>query len=320
MAALALREDAYKGWDSWHISHGPLELVLVPQVGGRLMGLRWRGHEMLFTDPALEGQVEDVDGNDDLAARKRELGFPLWGGDKTWLAPQDRWSGGVPFLDLDSGPYELAIEQNRPDAVRLRMTSRVCRETGVQISRTVHVTAGHRGWTVVHRVINSSSAAVEWAPWGVSMLLRPARVYLPRTARSPYPDGVKTFEDEGEAAAARTRVLSELDALAVIDCRDETEFKYGVDPGEGWMLGVSEVPGPGFVGYLKQVPAYADRAYGHGCLSEVYNSHRFPYLELEVHGPLARLLPGESFELRERQQLFDLADWPASEVEVRRLL
>ena len=38
-----------------------------------------------------------------------QLGFVLWGGDKTWLAPQDRWTDGDPFLDLDSGAYDCRL-------------------------------------------------------------------------------------------------------------------------------------------------------------------------------------------------------------------
>ena len=34
------------GWDGWWIRRPPLELGLVPQVGGRLMSMRWRGHEL----------------------------------------------------------------------------------------------------------------------------------------------------------------------------------------------------------------------------------------------------------------------------------
>ena len=35
----------YKGWSGWFLKNGPVELVLVPQVGGRIMGIRWRGHQ-----------------------------------------------------------------------------------------------------------------------------------------------------------------------------------------------------------------------------------------------------------------------------------
>ncbi len=263
--------------------------------------------------------MDDLENIDDLAATKRERGFRLWGGDKTWLAPQDRWTEAVPFLDLDSGPYDLAVEDESAECVRVGMTSRRCRETGVQIGRTVEVQAERPGWTVTHSLLNASSDEVEWAPWDVAMLLRPGRVYLPRGSSSSYRDGVKTFESEGDSVSVRPRMVTELGELAVIDCTGEVEFKFGVDASEGWMLGISETPA-GLVGYLKSVPVFRGRPYGHGCLSEVYNSHRFPYFEMEVHGPVTRLQPGERFELVESQRLFDVAAWPTSEAQVRALL
>jgi hypothetical protein len=32
----------HKGWVCWYIKNDSVELVLVPQVGGRIMGIVWR--------------------------------------------------------------------------------------------------------------------------------------------------------------------------------------------------------------------------------------------------------------------------------------
>jgi hypothetical protein len=282
------------------------------------MGMLWRGHNLSFTQPEREGQVEDLSGVRDVHARKREIGFPLWGGDKTWLAPQSHWTEGVPFLDLDSGPYDLTVEHDGPDVAVVRMTSRVCRETGVQITRTVTVSSGTNEWIVTHRLLNPVSTEVQWGLWDVNMVLKPGNAYLPRGAASRYPNGVKTFAEEGESVQVRNKVVSDLGNLAVIRCGEPTAFKFGVDASEGWMLGVLEVAGLGLVGYRKQVPVHRGEVYGHGCIAEVYNSDRYAYFEMEILGPVVSLKPGESFELEERQALFDLSRWPQSEDEVRR--
>lgn len=317
---VTLKQGQHKGWDAWHLQGGPLELVLVPQVGGRIMGMIWRGHDLCFTQPEREGHGEDVSRVRDVRAKKRQMGFPLWGGDKTWLAPQTRWTDGVPFLDLDSGPYHLRVEQAGPEAAVVRMTSQVCRETGVQITRTVMVPSGTNEWIVTHQLRNTSSLEVHWGVWDVNMVLKPGNVYLPRGVASRYPQGVKTFAEEGESAQVRDTVVGELGNLAVITCRESKAFKFGVDAQEGWMLCVLDMAGLGLVGYRKQVRVYADQPYGHGCIAEVYNSDRYPYFEMEIHGPVIRLKPGESFELEERQALLDVWQWPQSEEEVRRYL
>lgn len=317
---ITLIEAKHKGWDAWCLQRGRLELVLVPQVGGRIMSMIWRGRDLSFTQPEREGQVEDVRAVKDVRARKREMGFPLWGGDKTWLSPQTGWTDGVPFLDLDSGPYDLLVEHTGPEAAVVRMTSHVCRETGVQITRTVTISSDSQAWFVTHTLRNRSSHETRWGLWDVSMLYKPGRVYVPRGGTSRHPSGVKTFEEEGESIQVRDKVVHELGSLAVIDCIDTKAFKFGVDAQEGWMLGVLDVAGMGLVGYRKQVPTHADMYYGHGCIAEVYNSDRYPYFEMEIHGPVVSLGPGASFELEERQALFDVPCWPQSEDEVRQYL
>ncbi|MFN0074496.1 MAG: hypothetical protein ACKVVP_23690 [Chloroflexota bacterium] len=49
---ITLKKQRYKGWDAWIIRRAELGLVLVPQLGGRIMGLLWRDHDLFFTDPS----------------------------------------------------------------------------------------------------------------------------------------------------------------------------------------------------------------------------------------------------------------------------
>ena len=281
------------------------------------MGMQWHGRNLAFVNPALEGRVEDLGAIDDVRTRKRELGFSLWGGNKTWLAPQDRWTDELPFLDLDSGAYDVAIEQHDTDSVSIRMTSPICRETGIRITRTVSMNTGDTGWSVVHRLENHADRDVQWAPWSVGMVQRPARVYLPKQRNSGYPNGVKTFANEGESVTIRDTVVSDLAEFAVIQCTKPRKFKFGVDADEGSILAIFDVKDHGLVGLTKHVPTFHPQAYGHGCVAEVFNSSEYSYLELELHGPVMTLAPGESFDLIERAVLFDIASWPNNAAEVR---
>ncbi len=315
-STISRRRGRFKGWDCCLLTMGPLELALVPQVGGRIMGCAFGGHQLFFTQPEREGQVEDPDSWGDVGARKRGMEMPLWGGDKTWLAPQSRWNDAAPFLDLDSGPFDLRMREATPRRVAVEMTSRVCRESGIEITRSVILSRGVPGFTVRHRLTNHSGRTAEWGIWSVGMLLRPGRVYLPRSPSSRHPEGVKTFAEEGESGSARDAVVTGMDDLAVIDCTGSRKFKYGVDGGEGWLLGVLETRG-GLVGYLKRVPAGPRAVYAHGCVGEVFNSSLYPYLEMEAHGPLVRMRPGESSELEERHAVFEVPRWPRDAAEAR---
>ena len=317
--AITWRQGQFKGWDCYLIQTGSLELVLVPQVGGRVMGCSWNGYQLFFTQPEREGRLETVASTQDVRARKRAMGMPLWGGDKTWLAPQSRWTDGVPFLDLDSAPYDLQVKKSSEKKLIVEMKSHVCRETGMQITRTLDLSSDTPGWRIRHRLQNCSTAETEWEMWIVSMVLQPGRVFLPRSRSSTYPGGVKTFVEEGESVAARQSIVGELGSLAVIECMASKQFKYGVDSREGWILGVLDA-GDGLIGYRKEVPFFPEATYAHGCVSEVFNSGEYSYLEMESHGPTRRLSPGESYEVEEEQSVFDVPKWPQSEDEVRALL
>ena len=268
-----VHHDTYRGWQAWRIEHGPLTLVLVPQVGGRLMGLQWHGHELSFVNPDCQGRVHDVAAIADVHECKRRLGFLLWGGDKTWLAPQTRWTDEVPFIDLDSGAYALSFNQ---DSATATMTSPVCRETGVQIERTLRVGEQPGAWSMVHTLHNRSDREVSWAPWDVAMIVRPATVYLPTRAGSHFPQGLRTFDNEGVSAAVRDAVVSFVDDFAVISCRDPLRFKYGVDAEVGSVLAVIESGPRGLIGLRKSVQAYHPRPYAHGCVAEVFNAAEYP--------------------------------------------
>lgn len=313
-AAPTIHEAAFRGWTAHWVEHGPLTLVLVPQVGGRIMSVFWKGRELSFVNPECQGRVLDVSSVAHIHQAKQHFGFVLWGGDKTWLAPQDRWTDSDPFLDLDSGAYALSVD---PESGALTMLSPVCRETGVRIERTVSVGTEPGTWSVASRLINASDRTVVWAPWDVDMMLRPATVFLPTSTDSAYPQGVRTFDNEGVSTAVRREMVRFTGTIATVSCQDAVKFKYGVDADQGRILAVLNPDGMGLVGYRKSVPTYHPQPYGHGCVLEIFNSSLYSYIEMEVHGPVVSLRPGESFTLNVDSALFDLDAIPVTPASIR---
>ena len=311
------RQGVYQGWMAWRVERGPLALILVPQVGGRLMGIQWHGQDLSFVNPDCAGRVRDVAAISDVHECKRRLGFLLWGGDKTWLAPQSRWTDEVPFIDLDSGAYDLSIDEANG---RITMVSPVCRETGVQIERTLTLDDRDGAWSLTHTLHNRAAADVTWAPWDVAMIQRPATVFLPTRPGSAFPDGVRTFGNEGVSTDVREQVVRLSDGIATVTCRDALKFKYGVDAEIGSVLAVIEGGRRGPVGLRKSVPAADSGPYAHGCVAEVFNAADYPYFEVELHGPVTTIAPGGSVSLIETASLFDLPTPSASPAEVRRYL
>jgi hypothetical protein len=74
----------YQGWqDSYILSNGQVEAVIVPKVG-RIMQFRFKNGENLFWENTeLYGKLPNI--------KSEELGYFNFGGDKTWPAPQSEW-------------------------------------------------------------------------------------------------------------------------------------------------------------------------------------------------------------------------------------
>jgi hypothetical protein len=75
-----------------------VQLIVVPQNGGRLMQVIFEGHPYLFVDPKYEGKY--------LPPSQSE--WFNYGGDKLWLLPEgnedeQHWVGNSDLLD--DGPY-----------------------------------------------------------------------------------------------------------------------------------------------------------------------------------------------------------------------
>ena len=54
----------YKGWKAQQLSNGWVQLVIVPQNGGRLMQVTFAGHAYLFVNPKLAGKYFPPSGSD----------------------------------------------------------------------------------------------------------------------------------------------------------------------------------------------------------------------------------------------------------------
>jgi hypothetical protein len=74
--ACRVDETGYLGWKALQMSNSWVKLVIVPQLGGRLMQVTFGEHDFLFVNPQLKGQYFPAEVS---AAQKRWFNY---GGDK----------------------------------------------------------------------------------------------------------------------------------------------------------------------------------------------------------------------------------------------
>jgi hypothetical protein len=113
----------YKGWTgSYEISNGKTKLVVVPQIGGRVMEYSVDGKNVVWQNKDLIGKVVES---------PKE--WPNYGGYKNWNAPQDLW-GFPPDEDLDWNPAKV-----EPLADGVRITGRTSRKYGLAFIKEIHL-------------------------------------------------------------------------------------------------------------------------------------------------------------------------------------
>lgn len=97
-------------WEIITLKLEDLKLDVLPGIGGRLWDIKIHGNSLLFQNPDLIGVSFDFNDMAALPTRSPQFGFPLWGGEKTWIAPDTLWSNGAPFPALDSGTYKVTSQ------------------------------------------------------------------------------------------------------------------------------------------------------------------------------------------------------------------
>jgi hypothetical protein len=165
-----------EGLESICVENGYLELIFLPQFGGRLISLKVSGKELLWKNPKYL--------TPDLRLRFPLEQWPIldgtmasWvnlGGSKTWPAPQG-WGGknewaGPPDAVLDSGNYQEFHKFLADGTFVLELTSKCDEKTGLQICRRFEIPMNSKSFTQKNLFRNISHEPRTWSIWEVTQV------------------------------------------------------------------------------------------------------------------------------------------------------
>jgi len=273
------KENIY-GWEGYRLSIGDISLGITPQIGGRIISLTFEGEELFFVQPEHQGEVIDLENVNDLRTKKKELGFRLWGGDKTWVAPQSKWWDKIPPLDLDAGQYNADVRGST-----IKMTSPLCHETGLRIIREVIL--NDDGSIQLNQTFrNESDKSIHCGIWDVTQVLRPFDVYLPAQTKQ-----IRAYRDEGLVEDAESKKTQQ-GSWVKISCDDATQFKLGGLINQGKIIALRKGK-EDYLCFERTFSINNEVSYAHDAIAEIYNSPAYNYLEIEVHAPFIQLAEGE---------------------------
>lgn len=153
----------YQGWKAEQIANAWVKLIIVPQLGGRLMQVTFGGHDFLFVNAQLKGQILPPD-----TVQHRWYNY---GGDKIWPMPEgsqdeQHWAGAGGEL-LDDAPYDFQVLSHGATCA-VRLTGPVDPQIGQQYIRDISIT-GDSPAISFHAVMkNVSGYPQSWSEQSVS--------------------------------------------------------------------------------------------------------------------------------------------------------
>jgi hypothetical protein len=303
----------YKGWHAQQISNKWVQLVVVPQNGGRLMQVTFSGHAYLFNNPKLAGKYLPPSNSQ----------WFNYGGDKMWLLPEgnddeQHWPGNSDLLD--DGPFTFR-KVSEVQRCEVELTSPADPLTGVQFIRTIRLDGDSPRIAFHTTMKNVTGHTLEWSMQSVSQydttvsqlqsqggaaqINKDFRTFTPANPSSSYLNRyhVRFGPAENPAASVRDDGLftvhyAHLAAELWIDSKDG--WLAVVDGGSQYAMverfqydETRPYPGKASVIFWTNGPEL--RLNDDGVASVSADPDASPYyLEAELNSPMCRLRAGES--------------------------
>lgn len=273
----------YQGWKGcYEISNPLVRLVVVPQIGGRIMEYSIEGEDALWQN---EGEIGRISG-EDVGKTWRN-----YGGYKAWNAPQSRWRKTDQDCFYDSMP---ALVEPLPDGRSVRITTAPIVHLGYQFIRDVTLSDTTSRVRLVERMRNVSDREIEWSVWDVTQVKVPCWIAFPVNAESAFPQGWNIFTPKNGAI----KQVSVINGIGIMRFNNLTE-NWATDAKGGWMAYIRDQ-----LAYTKHWSTrMVDVTYPDGGCDAAFftcgTDLSGGYAEMEVTGPIVKLKPGEQTELVE---------------------
>lgn len=302
----------YKGWKAEKISNRWVQLVFVPQNGGRLIQVTFNGHDYLFVNPRLAGK----------SLPPNEDEWFNYGGDKLWLLPEgdddeQHWRGNSDLIDAGEFHFRNLSDGSGCGA---ELTGPPDPRTGVQLARTILLDPDSPHITFHATMKNISGHTLEWSMQSVSQYdtgnpadplrrnpniwgftaANPSSEYLNRyhVRTGPVENPAATIRDNGLFALHYSHLAAEfwVDStdgwLAVIDGRTHyamiERFQYEKQ---------KTYPGKASVIFWTNGVHLGFKSDGEPAVSDDQDGPAPFYMEAEINSPTCRLRPEEVCQL-----------------------
>lgn len=311
----------FAGWKAQELSNKWVRVILVPQVGGRVMQVEFGGHPYLFVNPKYKGTYTPP------AQASQAAHWINYGGDKVWPLPEgtgdaEHWPG--PLSDaLDDGDYAFRVISEKPACI-VRLEGPADSFTGLQYSREITIRPDSPEISFHAEMKNASAHSIRWSIQSVTQYdtadasdaahynrsfwafapTNPHSAYLDRYhVRSGLADDPSFSIVDGLFSLhwlyLENEVWLDSDAnwIAVVDAASQ----FGMIERFRYVQG-AEYPGKASVIFYKNGASLDLDENGLPQLRSSDPEHAPYYMEAELNSPMIRLEPGASYSFDTRWQ------------------
>jgi hypothetical protein len=307
----SIHSTTFHDWPAQEMANQWVQLIFVPELGGRLMQVTFAGHPYLFVNPEFEGKY--------ITPEKAAGRWINYGGDKIWPLPEgnddeQHWTGSS--TPLDDGVYKFSVVA-QGEHCTVRLDGPPDPPTGLQYSR--EITIGSDSPEISFHAItkNYTGHSIAWSVQSVSQynLANPAGAngynhdfwaITPVNPNSAYLLGYHVRD-----GLANDPSYSVKDGLFRLHWK-YIESEVWVDSTAGWVAIVdgasnftmvekskyiqhAEYPSKASVIFYKNGPTVELDSGGMPHLSRLDQKETPYYMEAELNSPMAELGPGETY-------------------------
>ena len=303
----------YKGWHAQQLSNRWLQLIVVPQNGGRLLQVTFAGHPYLFVNPKFAGKYLPPSANQ----------WFNYGGDKLWLLPEgnddeQHWPGSSDVLD--DGPFTFR-KLSEGQRCEIELTGPADPQTGIQFTRTIRIDSDSPHIAFHASMKNVTGHTLEWSMQSVSQYDTSAPNSQGSDQASRINHDFWTFTPANPSSSYLNRYHVRFGPAEnpAVSVRDDGLFnvhyvhmaaELWIDSKEGWLAVVDggskyamierfqyeeNKPYPGKASVIFWTNGPEMRLSSDGVPSISADADASPYyLEAELNSPMCRLRAGES--------------------------
>jgi hypothetical protein len=306
----------FEGWHARQLSNSWVKIVVVPQLGGRVMQIYFEDHPYLFVNAKYKGlYISPAE-----AAKKNR--WINYGGDKIWPLPEGsgderHWPGPISDL-LDDGNYEFTVLSEAPNC-KVRLDGPAEPKTGLQYSREIALSSNSPEIHFHAVMKNIADHPIHWSMQSVTQFdtgdprvpenyNRDFWAFAPANPNSAYFGSY--YVRDGLADDPSFRVGDGLFCLRWLPLENEV----WLDSSTGWLAVVDaatdyamiekfhyvsggEYPGKATVIFYKNGSIIHLDEHGFPALLPLQGENSARYMEAELNSPVVALAPGETYAM-----------------------